>query len=302
MNNGIINIIISKVIGDGKDKKGKLELCEANINSYLCNYAISNAIVNRLPLLASRLGWLESYAVGEYDAYGKISRGIRMKLWNTPGIFPESDALFERFHGIFTSGIAQADLLGLLHSPYEKSSIERHGKSPLLCKLSDLEPYFSPNPWSAHLKGRRVLVIHPFQKSIEQQYGTSREKIFINPSLLPEFDLITLRPPQTICGNTDGFMDWVDAYESTIDKIGRINFDVAIVGSGSYGLPFGAFIKNMGKVCVHLGGSTQNLFGITGSRWMKMPQFRAMMNQHWVRPLEEERPPNWELAEKGCYW
>lgn len=285
-----------------KNASLKLRFADPNIDQYTSNYAIANSIENGIPFLASRLGWLESYAVGEFDELGKISHGIRGKLWNTPGIFPETDMLFERFHRIFTSAIGHADLLGLLQCPYEKSSIERHGNSPLLCKLSDLEPYFSATPWSAHLKERRVLVIHPFQKSIEQQYRVSRERIFINPSILPEFDLMTLRPPQTICGNTDGFTDWVDAYESTVERIGKINFDVAIVGSGSYGLPLGAFIKSMGKVCVHLGGSTQNLFGITGSRWMQMPQFKAMLNPYWVRPLEEERPPNWEKAEKGCYW
>jgi len=285
-----------------KNNSLKELIAQPNVDNHISNYAVANAIVNSTPFLASRLGWLESYAVGEYDEHGKISHGIREKLWNTPGIFPETDDLFERFHGIFTKGIADADLLGLLQCPYEKCTIELHGKSPLLCKLSDLEPYFSPTPWSEHLKGRKVLVIHPFQKSIEKQYGASRGKIFINQSILPEFDLVTLRPPQTICGNTDGFRDWVDAYESTVEKIGKINFDVAIVGSGSYGLPLGAFIKSIGKVCVHLGGATQNLFGITGSRWMKMPQFRVLMNPYWVKPLEEERPPNWEKAEKGCYW
>lgn len=275
---------------------------EPNLDGHFANYAISNAIINRVPFLASRLGWLESYAVGEYDETGKLSDGIRHKLWDTPGIFPETYELFLRFHKIFTESIAQADLLGLLKCPYEKSTIETYGESPLLCNLSDLEPYFSPTPWSAHLKGKKVLVVHPFQKSIQQQYRVGREKIFINQSVLPEFDLITLRPPQTICGNTDGFVDWVEAYESTMGKIGKIDFDVAIVGSGSYGLPIGAYIKSLGKTCVHLGGSTQNLFGITGNRWMKMPQFRAMMNPYWVRPLDEERPQNWENAENGCYW
>jgi hypothetical protein len=81
-----------------------------------------------------------------------------------------------------------------------------------------------------------------------------------------------------------------------------MDFDVAIVGSGSYGLPIGAFIKEMGKVCVHIGGAVQNLFGITGGRWIEMPRFRALLNPYWVRPSEEERPPNWKSAEGGCYW
>lgn len=252
--------------------------------------------------MASRIGWLEAYSVGEYDKTGHLSSGIRAKLWNTPGIFPATDELFGRFYNIFTRAIGCADLLGLLQCPYEKITIEKHAKSPLLCSIGDLEPYFSPTPWSAHLEGKKVLIVHPFEKSIKRQYIEFRENIFINKAILPEFQLITLRPPQTLCGNSDGYRDWVHAYNSTIQKISGIDFDVAIVGSGSYGLPLGAFIKEMGKVCVHLGGAVQNLFGITGGRWMEMPSFRALMNPYWVKPLEEERPPNWITAENGCYW
>jgi hypothetical protein len=280
----------------------KLSNADPSIDRYLCNYTISNAIKNGTPFLASRIGWLEAYSVGEYDQTGRLSSGIRAKLWNTPGIFPETDELFTSFYRIFTRAIGFADLLGLLQCPYEKITIEKHAKSPLLCSIADLEPYFSPAPWSAHLEGKKVLVVHPFEKSINKQFSEFRENIFINKSILPEFHLITLRPPQTLCGNHDGYRDWVHAYKVTVEKIARIDFDVAIVGSGSYGLPIGAFIKEMGKVCVHLGGAVQNLFGITGGRWMEMPSFRALLNPYWVRPLEEERPPNWKTAENGCYW
>ena len=50
------------------------------------------------------------------------------------------------------------------------------------------------------------------------------------------------------------------------ERIGKIDFDVALLGCGAYGLPFAASIKRMGKKAVHLGVATQILFGIKGKR------------------------------------
>jgi hypothetical protein len=80
------------------------------------------------------------------------------------------------------------------------------------------------------------------------------------------------------------------------------DFDVAIVGCGAYGLPLGAFIKRQGKACIHMGGATQLLFGITGNRWRDMPQFQALQTEAWQPPLESERPVNWKQVEGGSYW
>jgi hypothetical protein len=59
-----------------------------------------------------------------------------------------------------------------------------------------------------------------------------------------------------------------------------------------------AHIKRMGKKAVHLGGSTQFMFGITGKRWEGNP----FINEHWVRPSLEETPAKAALVEGGCYW
>ena len=39
-------------------------------------------------------------------------------------------------------------------------------------------------------------------------------------------------------------------------------------------MPLAAFIKSIGKKAVHLGGSTQILFGIKGERWDERDFFR----------------------------
>jgi hypothetical protein len=64
-----------------------------------------------------------------------------------------------------------------------------------------------------------------------------------------------------------------------------------------------AHVKRLGKKAVHLGGSTQILFGIKGKRWEENNKFiSSIMNQHWVRPLESETPSNINKIEDGCYW
>ena len=86
------------------------------------------------------------------------------------------------------------------------------------------------------------------------------------------------------------------------ERISKIDFDVALLGCGAYGLPLAASIKRMGKKAVHLGGATQILFGIKGKRWEEIPKIAKLFNENWVRPSEEERPDNFSEIEGGSYW
>jgi hypothetical protein len=168
--------------------------------------------------------------------------------------------------------------------------------------LGSLEPYLDASPWSRILAGRRVLVVHAFSESIAKQYRESRKRIFADASVLPEFDLQCIKAPQTMLTETAGFSNWAEALEDLKARASVLNFDVAIIGCGAYGLPLGAHIKKMGRVAIHFGGAVQLLFGISGKRWRDQPQFRALMTDAWVPPLESERPLGWEKIEEGCYW
>ena len=144
-------------------------------------------------------------------------------------------------------------------------------------------------------------MIHPFKETIEKQYK-NREKLFANPDILPEFELITMKAIQTIAHEIDPrFCDWEEALNYMYESAMNLDFDVALIGCGAYGMPLAAKLKASGKTAIHLGGALQLLFGIKGKRWDDMPQGK-LYNEYWVRPLENERPRDAKSVEDACYW
>jgi hypothetical protein len=173
-----------------------------------------------------------------------------------------------------------------------------------LVHLESLNCVVHADPWTARLEGKRVLVVHPFARTIESQYRTRRELLFENPRMLPAFELLTMPAVQSAAGSDCGYATWLDALDDMCSRIEGLDFDVAIIGAGAYGLPLGATVKQMGRQAVHLGGATQLLFGIRGRRWeVESPDDIApLFNEHWVRPSAEETPDRSDLLERGCYW
>jgi hypothetical protein len=170
-------------------------------------------------------------------------------------------------------------------------------------ELRALEPYLSDNPWSEMLEGLKVLVIHPFNTTIERQYHEKRELLFEDKRILPRFkSLETIKAVQTIAGNKGEFNTWFEALDSMKAAIDSKDYDVAIIGCGAYGFPLAAHVKRSGKKAIHLGGATQILFGIKGRRWDDHPLISPLYNEHWVRPSQEDVPSDANKVENGCYW
>lgn len=263
---------------------------------------ITSALNNKEPFFAGRLGWLEGYAVNQADIKGSPSKEIISKLRTNAGLFPECSETFKYFYLKYNDALKHVDLLALMRTDAETNLLKRRKSPKLYCELPDLEPYFHSTPWSSALAGLNVLIIHPFARSIESQYNSSRKKLFDNPKVLPEFSLKTIISPQTIGDSTNGFKSWPEAFESLCVKVKSFDYDVAIIGCGAYGFPLGAFVKSMGKVAIHLGGATQLLFGVSGKRWRDNPLFDGIINENWITPFKSERPPGWESIEGGCYW
>ena len=169
--------------------------------------------------------------------------------------------------------------------------------------LKDLSPFENTPPWTRALYGKKVLVIHPFEKTIKKQYK-NRTNLFKNQEILPNFELITFKAVQTIGGENEKFNDWFEALNYMKKRISKIDFDIAIIGCGAYGFPLAAHIKRMGKKAVHFGGGTQLLFGILGKRWEDQEDKKMIqhINQYWVRPTLDERPKKYKELENGAYW
>jgi len=290
---------IRKFFRKGNSYSEKLEL---HLDSFLTGRFIEGAIQDARPFLVSRLGWLECYALGLSETGRKIEQDFIDKLRRHAGVFPSNKDIFEEFCAIYLSCFQQVDLLALMQSPFEKELVEKYLPGSLRCGLGSLEPYLNSSPWSRSLQGRRVLVVHAFSESIAKQYRENRRRIFADASVLPEFDLKCIKAPQTMLNETAGFANWAEALGDLKARVSALNFDVAIIGCGAYGLPLGAHIKKMGKVAIHFGGAVQLLFGLSGKRWRDRPDFRSLMTDVWVPPLESERPSGWEKIEEGCYW
>ncbi|OQA31809.1 MAG: hypothetical protein BWY55_00252 [archaeon ADurb.Bin336] len=213
------------------------------------------------------------------------------------GFFPVNFKNMKRFYERMMCDIKLIDIMGCW-SPEElffKKQLTHVTKIPLI----DLESWYHDYPWSKALEGKKILVIHPFEKTIKSQYK-KRSKLFENKDVLPKFNLKTLKAVQSLGGNSDKFSNWFEALEYMENEISKIDFDIAIIGCGAYGLPLAAHVKRMGKKVVHMGGATQLLFGIKGKRW-EDSNFK-FFNKYWVRPLEEEKPKDHEKVEDSCYW
>lgn len=277
---------------------------------------ITSQLKNNTPFLVSRIGATEfdcltgglnsenslksifDYICGKIDRYFLDSKIINQaNLWS--GIFPKQKDIVKKFVQLTIKDIRDIDVLGLwLKEEYVlKEKITHIVKIP----LADIEPYYHAKPWSSALKGKRVLVIHPFEKSIKNQY-LKRELLFSHPQILPDFELLTIKAVQTIAGEKSEFKDWFEALDYMKNQMDSLEYDIAIIGCGAYGLSLGAHAKRMGKQAIHMGGATQILFGIKGARWDNHPIISKLYNEHWVRPSDDETPRKKNTVEDGCYW
>jgi len=112
---------------------------------------------------------------------------------------------------------------------------------------------------------------------------------------------------QSIAGECTEFSDWFAALESMKNAMDKVEYDICLIGCGAYGFPLAAHAKRRGKKGFHMGGSLQLLFGIRGKRWENPDynpfyNYARLMNEHWIKPSEEERPRAAQMVECACYW
>ena len=224
---------------------------------------------------------------------------LKKGMSNNAGFFPVNNTFLQKFGKRMIEDIGQIDILGSWLD--NEKIVEKFMPNAQIVPLNNLEPYYHINPWSEILKDKKVLVIHPFVKTIKDQYK-NRQRIFKNKRILPDFKLKTIKAVQSIANNQVDFANWFQALDFMCDQVESADFDIAIIGAGAYGLPLASFIKQIGKKAVHLGGATQIMFGIKGSRWDNNPFFQKLYNDSWVRPDLSEKPTNFNKVESGCYW
>lgn len=256
-------------------------------------------------LLIGKFGGSEMYAMRS-QVFGNVKDRKKacdqLCLWS--GFFPNEYNRLEQYLSLMKSVAAQIDILVKWDKPCEDYFIRRYC-STIKGFCYNLGVWGSEEvfPWTLALKGKIVLVIHPFEKSIISQYKR-RQLLFENPNILPDFELKTLKAIQTQGNQLDErFTTWFEALEYMCKEVDNIEFDIALIGCGAYGLPLGAYIKGKGKVAIHMGGDLQMLFGIMGKRWENdFPKAVEIRNEYWIRPDKSETPQAAAQIEDGCYW
>ena len=267
------------------------------------NALLKEKILSGSPYMVTRYGANELYLTLDAIVRKQISQFHLQRMNTCAGFFPTTDEITFKFGALMVESSDFVDMAALYYAKGEEYMLKKYAKDVVPVHNRAIEPWYTPDaPWTAALKGKRVLVIHPFDQTIRSQYAR-REKLFPGTDILPEFELCTLKAVQTIAGQKDErFETWFDALDYMYKEALKIDFDVAILGCGAYGLPLAAKLKKAGKQAVHLGGATQLLFGIKGARWDNMPHIAKLYNECWVRPSDADKPRDAQKVEGGCYW
>lgn len=257
------------------------------------------------PFLFARWGEIEGEVVYKMKAGGmkSLSDEERLLLERNAGVFPISENVLKMYCKVMENAASEIDILCAFYwQRHLEKWIEWYSPDAMVVS-SDLEYPFFTNPWTAALEGMKVLVVHPFAKLIEKQYG-NRDKLFRNGEVLPGFELMTYQAVQSM-GGSDEYKDWLEALDKMKDDLGKMDFDIALIGCGAYGMPLGAYVKSeLHKKAIHMGGSLQILFGIKGKRWEgnNYDYQHKLYNEYWIRPTDDLKPRDYKDVEDGCYW
>ena len=176
------------------------------------------------------------------------------------------------------------------------------------CSALSLEPYYIPPSelsWMYAVKGKRVLILHPFANTFQKQIQHI-EKLYPNRSWFEGCSFQFLRPPLTLAGNHDK-KDWREHMDNCIQQLRNQYqtqpFDIVLVGAGGYGMLLSHFIFREWNVSVvYVGGALQLFFGVIGKRWFTHKAIMDLVNDYWTRPIKEDQPPSYSKVERGCYW
>jgi len=100
--------------------------------------------------------------------------------------------------------------------------------------------------------------------------------------------------------------NWIETYCIMCKDISQLDFDIALLGCGGYGLPLCDYIhKKLNKPAIYVGGGLQLLFGVMGKRWDTSDYWKNIIKEHnpkFIRPSGDEILKNNHFVENGCFW
>lgn len=270
------------------------------------NSLIKKFLKENKAFCVGRVGFTEVVVAYCYDTGQRIPDVYSYLLQNNAGVYGNDSKEFCREY-------IEAIKTGDIHAMWDTTGIVADAQAHLFTKYSQkasivsnksVEPFYFDTPWSEELRDKKVLIISPFINTFKEQYLNNREKIWSNKNILPKMKLTLYKNIQSI-GAVGPHNNWKESLDFMKKEISQIDFDIALLGCGAYGMPLGAYIKNiLNKTSIYIGGGLQVLFGVIGERWLEQGKLKAgnHINEFWTRPSIDERPEKYYSVESGCYW
>ena len=278
------------------------------------NKKIIRLLEKNEPFLICRLGiGVETYLTYQYLSGSNINFNYLNILDNNAGIYNVNNTL-RTYLDFYGNCIKNSDYLAYFTGSIineQNFFIEKYNLSKIHSRA--LEPFYIVNenenekPWTHYLKNKKVLIINPFVESFKKQLK-NKFQIFKDPDkkiFLDDQEFIFYKSYQTTAGNYI-HENWYETYNIMCNDIKNLDFDIALLGCGGYGLPLCNFIKmDMNKSAIYIGGGLQLLFGVMGKRWENRDDWKKIIKDNdtkFIRPTGDEIIKNKHMIEGGCYW
>ena len=151
------------------------------------------------------------------------------------------------------------------------------------------------------------MIVNPFVGSFEKQinnnfklFNKSNKHIFLEGQ-----EFVFYKSYNSLAGNRP-HKNWLETYLVMCRDIKDLDFDIALLSCGGYGLPLCDFIKTkLGKSAIYIGGVLQIYFGVIGRRWEEEEYWKNKIRDEdiqFIKPNEGEKIINFNKIENGCYW
>lgn len=284
--------------------------------------ALRTAVCENKGFAAGKLGyseqvWIASNTDAPSTGEAKFERAkrasARFHACMQIGVFPNSDEYLSSSARSFRHSLSGIDFLAVHESPLVEDVVGSLTHKPHLIGFNELEPnreipYRAEDCYLPSLRNQRVLIITSPADLLVQRANVDTFTAVWRKTGCPWFY------PRSVDGlaftslfDPDVRQDFDSSLEvlaHICDEIAMREFDVAIVGAGSLGIPIVHHVKQLGKIGLSLGGHLQVLFGVQGKRWREDAQWqRSYGNEAWIDMPSQAHPrgKDW-LADGGAYW
>jgi len=274
------------------------------------NELIKHLIDKKEPFFISRLGGSIGILTRNYKANMQIPRRIIIESQTHDGIYCNNMGDLLKYADMYADSIENSTYLACFTNICNETQdyfIKKYSLKTLHSRV--LEPFYSilenEQPWSRNLKGKKILVINPFIDSMKKQLDNNFQMFKDKKIFLDGQQFIFYKCFNSLANNRP-HNDWYETYQVMCNDIKDLDFDIALLGCGGYGLPLCNFIyTKMKKSAIYIGGGLQLLFGVMGNRWENNPMWKKIISENgskFIKPSGDEIINNNNMVENACYW